>query len=167
MDELVKISKLGVELKQTTKGFWYVGSLKVNAESVGEFDELVSQSAAKILQQVTSLNGEETKPNNPLQVTRSEKEKKEEILLNPEEEKIFQSLKQLRLILAQQEGVPPYMVFHDTTLRRIAKEKPTAKEALSQIIGEKKSAKYGELVSELLEKCRIGNSSRDSSFCEN
>ncbi len=162
MDELVKIPKLTVELKQTAKGFWYVGSLKINAESVGELDELVSQSAAKILRQVTSLNGEEARQNNSLQGAKSEKEKKEEILLNPEEEKIFQSLKQLRLILAQQEGVPPYIVFHDTTLRRIAKEKPTAKEALPQIIGEKKSAKYGELVLELLEKYRIGNSNQDS-----
>src|SRR3989338_3450957 len=157
MDELVKIPKLGLELKQTSKGFWYVGSLKINAESVGEVDELVSQSAVKIRQQVTSLNGKEAKLNNPLQGAKSEKEKKEEIFLTPEEERIFQSLKQLRLILAQQEGVPPYIVFHDTTLRRIAKEKPAAKEALSQIIGEKKSAKYGELVSELLEKYLIGN----------
>ena len=162
MDELVKISKLGVELKQTTKGFWYVGSLKINAESVGELDELVSQSAVKIRQQVTSLNGKEAKLNNPLQGAKSEKEKKEEIFLTPEEERIFQSLKQLRLILAQQEGVPPYVVFHDTTLRRIVKEKPAAKEVLPQIIGEKKSAKYGEFVLELLEKYRIGNSNQDS-----
>ena len=162
MDELVKIPKLGLELKQTSKGFWYVGSLKINAESVGELDELLSQSAVKIRLRITSLNDEEAKPNNQLQSARSEKEKKEEIPLNPEEEKIFQSLKQLRLILAQQEGVPPYVVFHDTTLRRIVKEKPAAKEVLPQIIGEKKSAKYGEFVLELLEKYRIGNRNQDS-----
>ncbi len=161
MDEMVKLPKISLELKQTVKGFWYVGSLKINAESVGELDALISENAAKIRERVAGLNGEEAKQNNSLHGIKSEKERKEEIPLTPEEDKIFHNLKQLRMILAQQEGVPPYVVFHDATLKRIAREKPVAKEALPQIIGEKKSIKYGELVLELLDKHRIGNSNQD------
>ncbi len=152
MDELAKQPKISVELKQTAKGFWYVGSLKVNGESIEEMDALLVQGAAKVSQRVSTLNVPTIVPF--AQAPKQEKISKPAIILNPEEEKIFRNLKELRLILSQKEGVPPYVIFHDSTLQRVAKEKPFGKEHLLLITGEKKLAKYGDLILELLEQYR-------------
>ena len=44
---------------------------------------------------------------------------------------LFEELRVLRLEIARRRRVPPYVIFHDTTLREIAKSKPRAKEAAS------------------------------------
>jgi ATP-dependent DNA helicase RecQ len=47
--------------------------------------------------------------------------------------------------LAQTQGVPPYVIFHDATLREMATLKPSSLERLNEIsgVGEKKLARYG------------------------
>jgi ATP-dependent DNA helicase RecQ len=42
--------------------------------------------------------------------------------------------------------VPPYVIFHDSTLRDMARLKPTTPEALRQVygVGERKAADLGE-----------------------
>ena len=40
---------------------------------------------------------------------------------------LFEALRALRLRLARDRGVPPYVVFHDTTLRELARQKPTTR----------------------------------------
>ena len=47
--------------------------------------------------------------------------------------------------LAKAAGVPPYVVFHDSTLREMALLKPTTLAHLAQLpgIGEKKLESYG------------------------
>ena len=47
------------------------------------------------------------------------------------------------------------MVFHDSALRRITKARPVEKGELMETIGEKKFAKYGDLISELLERHKV------------
>ena len=48
--------------------------------------------------------------------------------------------------LAKAAGVPPYVVFHDATLREMALLRPTTLAQLAQLpgIGEKKLERYGE-----------------------
>ncbi|MDB5256849.1 MAG: ATP-dependent helicase RecQ, partial [Chitinophagaceae bacterium] len=51
----------------------------------------------------------------------------------------------IRLKLAQQDGIPPYMIFSDATLRSMAEHLPTNAEDLLSIsgVGEKKMELYG------------------------
>ena len=62
------------------------------------------------------------------------------------EDDLFERLRALRLELARAAGVPPYVVFHDSTLREMALLKPTTLAHLAQLpgIGEKKLERYGE-----------------------
>ncbi|MFG1344656.1 DNA helicase RecQ [Xanthobacter autotrophicus DSM 431] len=66
-------------------------------------------------------------------------------LQDPGDEILFQKLKALRLELARAQGVPPYVIFHDTTLMTIAELKPDSMRALGMIsgIGEAKLMRYG------------------------
>ena len=59
---------------------------------------------------------------------------------------LFERLRTLRLEIARSRGVPPYVIFHDSTLRDMARHKPTTPEALRQVygVGERKAADLGE-----------------------
>ena len=65
---------------------------------------------------------------------------------NPEGDPLFEALRACRRDLAKAAGVPPYVIFHDSTLREMAELKPTSLGALSRIsgVGEAKLQKYGE-----------------------
>jgi len=58
---------------------------------------------------------------------------------------LFERLRALRATLARARGVPPYVVFHDATLRELAARRPTSVSALLEIpgIGERKAEVYG------------------------
>ncbi len=59
---------------------------------------------------------------------------------------LFERLRRLRLELARDQGVPPYVIFHDKTLAAMAVHRPTDRHALLQIsgVGEAKLERYGE-----------------------
>ncbi len=59
---------------------------------------------------------------------------------------LWEALKRVRLRLAQDQGVPPYVIFHDSTLMQLLAARPTDKFGMSAIsgIGEKKLASYGQ-----------------------
>lgn len=61
------------------------------------------------------------------------------------EEQLVAQLKALRTRLAQQEKIPPYLVFSDATLADMAARQPENIEQFLQVsgVGEKKAAKYG------------------------
>ena len=61
---------------------------------------------------------------------------------------LFERLRTLRLDLARARGVPPYVIFHDVTLRELARLKPRTEYDLQQIsgIGEKKAQALGGAV---------------------
>jgi ATP-dependent DNA helicase RecQ len=65
---------------------------------------------------------------------------------------LFEQLRALRLQLARARGVPPYVIFHDATLRELAHAKPATAAQLLEVpgIGERKAAVYGEAVLELI-----------------
>jgi ATP-dependent DNA helicase RecQ len=60
---------------------------------------------------------------------------------------LFERLRALRLEVARSRGVPPYVIFHDSTLRDMARLKPETIEALRQVygVGERKAAELGEV----------------------
>jgi len=59
---------------------------------------------------------------------------------------LFEALRSLRRELAVEGKVPPYVIFHDATLREMAAEKPQSLDALGQIsgVGARKLEAYGE-----------------------
>jgi len=66
--------------------------------------------------------------------------------LRPVDDALFNALRDLRLGIAQELGVPPYIIFHDSTLQQMAKERPSTLEQMRFIsgVGEQKLNKYGQ-----------------------
>lgn len=65
--------------------------------------------------------------------------------LGTEKDPLFEQLRRLRKAIAEQEKVPPYVIFHDGTLREMARRKPATQEELLTVkgVGGKKLEKYG------------------------
>ncbi len=59
---------------------------------------------------------------------------------------LFERLRAVRLEIARSRGVPPYVIFHDTTLRELARIRPTTIEALHGIrgVGARKAQDLGD-----------------------
>ncbi len=59
---------------------------------------------------------------------------------------LFDALRDVRRTLAQEAGVPPYVVFHDSTLREIAAARPRSLAELGRVqgVGETKLQRYGD-----------------------
>ncbi len=79
-------------------------------------------------------------------VSVSDEPKARPALDNAEDERLFQALRALRLDLAREQNVPPYIIFHDTTLIALAKARPKSLEDMACIpgIGAAKLHRYGE-----------------------
>jgi ATP-dependent DNA helicase RecQ len=60
---------------------------------------------------------------------------------------LFEKLRQLRLEISKRLNVPPYVVFHDRTLREMAARRPSSRAQLLAItgVGERKAEQYGDL----------------------
>lgn len=71
-----------------------------------------------------------------------------------EDPKLFEALRQLRRLCAEEEGFPPYIVFSDKVLHTLATQKPTTIEQFGFIpgVGEHKRQKYGKRFVELIQK---------------
>jgi ATP-dependent DNA helicase RecQ len=59
---------------------------------------------------------------------------------------LFDVLREVRLRIARERGVPPYVIFHDTTLRDMAERRPRTIDDLHGIygVGAKKAADFGD-----------------------
>jgi ATP-dependent DNA helicase RecQ len=70
----------------------------------------------------------------------------------PGDEALWQRLRTLRLELAREQGVPPYVIFHDATLLAMVRERPLDLDALAAIpgVGASKLRRYGERFLEAL-----------------
>ncbi len=68
------------------------------------------------------------------------------------EARLFEHLRRLRKQIADEQGVPPYVVFTDTTLQEMAQEQPTSRVAMLSIsgVGMKKFETYGEAFIKLI-----------------
>ena len=66
--------------------------------------------------------------------------------LSNEEAAVFEKLRALRMELAKEHKVPPYIIFSDKRLIQMAMEKPSNKEEMLAVsgVGESKFEKYGE-----------------------
>jgi ATP-dependent DNA helicase RecQ len=72
--------------------------------------------------------------------------------LPPGAEPVFERLRAWRTGVAKELGMPPYVIFHDSTLREIAASPPSTLAELSRVngVGETKLERYGQQILELL-----------------
>lgn len=69
---------------------------------------------------------------------------------------LWEALRAKRLELAQTQNVPPYVIFHDSTLREMLHRQPDSLEALAEIsgVGRHKLARYGQIFLKVLDTHR-------------
>ncbi len=80
--------------------------------------------------------------------------------LAPEEMGLFQHLRTLRKRLADEQGVPPYVIFPDTSLRGMAQQRPQSQSQFEQIPGvgsRKLQAYYTLFTGEIRAYCELHN----------
>lgn len=72
--------------------------------------------------------------------------KKVQQLSDEETDTLFEMLRELRTDLASEAGVPPYVVFSDSTLKEMSRIRPSSRLEMLQIkgVGQSKLDKYGE-----------------------
>ena len=65
---------------------------------------------------------------------------------------LFDALREWRRDLAKDSGVPPYVIFHDKTLRAIAEARPSSKSSLVALpgVGAKKAERYADDVARVI-----------------
>ncbi len=68
--------------------------------------------------------------------------------LDAADEALFERLREWRRSLAAERGMPPYVIFHDATLREIARARPHSPQALAQIggVGARKLEAYAAAI---------------------
>ncbi|MDN3512425.1 MAG: DNA helicase RecQ [Candidatus Jettenia sp. CY-1] len=91
-----------------------------------------------------------TKPEEPLHIQKDERD-------GDYDRTLFERLRNLRKTLADKEFVPPYIIFHDTSLKEMSTYYPQNLPDLRKIngIGEQKLHKYGEIfLKEITDYCK-------------
>jgi ATP-dependent DNA helicase RecQ len=75
---------------------------------------------------------------------------------SPQQERVFQALREWRRGMAREHGVPAYTVLHDASLHEIAQRLPASTATLSTVsgVGATKLARYGEAIIEVVRSAR-------------
>ena len=82
----------------------------------------------------------------PRETAISRRKKKEEVFVVPDDDRgLWEALRMCRKRLADENGVPPYVIFHDSTLSQMAVSKPQTQGELLEIsgVGTTKLKRYG------------------------
>jgi len=84
--------------------------------------------------------------------TKRVKTERAQPLTSVDDASLWEALRTHRLELAKSQGVPPYVIFHDSTLLEMTRTVPTSLEAMAAIngIGQVKLDRYGDSFLELL-----------------
>ena len=66
---------------------------------------------------------------------------------------LWEALRECRRVLAEEQGVPPYIIFHDSTLQEMAALMPTSLDEFATLpgVGQRKREKYGPVFLELIQ----------------
>ena len=72
---------------------------------------------------------------------------REEFVVDSKDEALWETLRQCRRDLAEEAGVPPYVIFHDATLKEMLHRRPASLEQMLAIhgVGQAKLERYGEV----------------------
>lgn len=85
-------------------------------------------------------------------VTIAGRKRRDRNTANPVDNPLFEALRATRRALADDAGVPPYVIFHDATLREMAETRPATLAALGRIggVGTRKLEAYGAAFLEVI-----------------
>ena len=86
--------------------------------------------------------------------------KAEQEVLDPQSARLFYHLRNLRKQLADEKGVPPYVIFADTALREMAQQRPQTREHFANLSGvgsSKLEAYYTLFTAEIAGYCEQNN----------
>ena len=88
----------------------------------------------------------------PRQTVKNREKRKKRQFDNEDDQTLWESLRALRNELAREQGVPPYVVFHDATLAELVQERPETMAALAAIhgIGSRRLNNFGAAVLRVL-----------------
>lgn len=80
---------------------------------------------------------------------------REHAFLDSKDQGLWERLREERIKIAREQGVPPYVIFHDTTLREMVEKKPMSRSQLAGLsgIGEQKLSRYGERFIRVIDAC--------------
>ena len=83
---------------------------------------------------------------------RARKERQEDWEMPAKDEPLWQALRTCRMTLADEAGVPPYVIFHDATLKEFVRTRPSTPEAMLQLhgVGQAKLERYGGAFLEII-----------------
>ena len=118
------------------------GFVRSDAERYGAL--VLNQSARPLLRGEQSLElREEPRKVKP---TRAANTVRQDHVIDSADEPLWQALKAQRKELADESGVPPYVVFHDATLKEFVRVRPRTREAMLALhgVGETKFQRFGE-----------------------
>ena len=130
-DQWLQLSRLLVRQNYVSKGEF--GSLKIEPVALKVLDG--SENVFGVLDRTnTSVTGET--------VIRTSNE-----IENEYNESLFEILRQKRKTMADEQGIPPYAIFPDTTLIEMSYYFPHSKESMEHLygVGSAKNAKYGDI----------------------
>ena len=128
------------------EGYLTVGDYQVI--KLGDISEL-KKDATTVLVKITD---EDKKPE---QIGKTKKKTKGMETLTSVGFKLFDKLKAVRLEIAREENMPPYIIFSDKTLIDMAAKVPTTQSEMLNVtgVGENKYAKYGKQFIDAIEEC--------------
>lgn len=142
----------GMDRKSLMSLVYQMVDQKLLARSEGEYPVLGLNAAS-----LEVLRGQrEVKLIKPPEKVRKQTARAEEDLRDVDAG-LFQDLRQWRRDLAASHGVPPFTIFHDTTLTALARIRPTRLAMLTSVpgIGARKTADFGQALCErIAEYCR-------------
>jgi ATP-dependent DNA helicase RecQ len=122
--------------------------LSVDLEGYGSL-QLTARSRPVLRGEERLQLRKERKPDKALRKRRAETR-----LTGPENYELWEALRTHRRRLADQQGVPPYVIFHDATLKEMAKNRPKSRSQLGQIsgVGQHKLERYGDEFLEIIRR---------------
>ena len=123
---------------------------------VGDYQVLKMGDIRRLKDSATSvmvkITDEDKRPEKARKVNKKVAEKSS---LTSSGYKLFERLRELRLEIAREENMPPYIVFNDKTLIDMSAKVPTTKEEMLEVsgVGENKFKKYGDRFLKAISEC--------------
>lgn len=117
----------------------------LDTDLAGHGGMFITPHGRKFLKEKNTLKLREYKKTSVKKVTQKTTAKRSIVLTNEADQYLFESLRSKRLELAKQLNLPPYLIFHDSTLLAMAEFKPRTPEQMRQLsgVGEVKVERYG------------------------
>ena len=129
------------------------GLLEVDVEGYGGLR--LTEKARPVLrgEQPLHLRKDPKKAKKPTARERAEKRLRPELPQEGEALELFESLRELRRELADEQGVPPYVIFHDATLLDMIERRPQTMAQMGEVsgVGERKLERYGQAFLDVLD----------------